>query len=484
MNKRIRVIAALLAMGVVCTTGNITSKASSVDKSNEQTVEVVEETVPLADEATGNGELATKVDNSQNIYFPPIIEQGKYNSCASWAMTYYQTTYEFCKARNLDASDPANQMSPVFTYNLTNNGKNEGTYFSDVAKVLKEVGTISMQELPANTVNGDMPIGNISANSDIWRRAHKNRIEEYVDVFDGNADRMSNSTPITSANDEDLEEIKTALNQGYILTASTPGNKWKYKTIESNPSVPGNEPYVGEQIMTLCDREGYRGHRITIVGYNDEIWVDINENGTIDEGEYGAFKIANTRGTEYGNDGYMWISYDTLNIISSVYSNSAIDLGYENREPSLIDIGYVKVDANKQASPYTLEFEATTKNANGIGIVVTATAKEGNRNLSVYTPSPFKRSLAIGLGEVNFEGGTDEVKGSFSIALDNLFKDIDTKDLENYEWHVKLSNHSNEDTLLYSNIKILDSNLNEVYKSGEESYSIERETFVKLEKVS
>ena len=45
---------------------------------------------------------------------------------------------------------------------------------------------------------------------------------------------------------------------------------------------------------------------------------EYDSNITIEEGEKGAFKIANTRGTNYGNQGFMWVSYDTLNIISSV----------------------------------------------------------------------------------------------------------------------------------------------------------------------
>ena len=482
VNKRVSVIAALVAMGLVFGAANIDSKAYSVQGKDVDVVDVVYNEVPMSAEATGEVTILRRIDNSDNKYFPPIIEQGTYNSCASWAMTYYQTSYEFNRAEDKDGSLLENQLSPVFTYNLTNNGKNEGTYFTDVAKVLKDVGSVSMAQLPADTTNGDMPIGDISADANIWREAHKNRIEECVQVFDGDADRMGNATPITSPDDEDLLEIKKALCEGRILTASTPGNKWKYKTIEEHAEVPANSEYVGQQIMTLCDREGYKGHRITIVGYNDDIWVDINENSIVDEGEKGAFKIANTRGTEYGNDGYMWVSYDTLNIISSVYSNSAIDLGFENREPSLIDICYVTVQADKKASPVTLEFEATTSSAKAMSVVVTATEKEGNRNLSVYKVTPFRTSVEIGLGEVGFDGTNNTTTGSFSIAIDNLFKDISVEDLDKYEWNVKVSNMANNMPLTYSNLKLVDENLNTLYAADEASYEITGEKFIKLNK--
>ena len=482
-NKRIRVIAALLAAGIVVGGQSIYSNASSSNTTNSN--ESNNCTNLTQEIPTGEIEILNSIDNSQNKYFPPIIEQGKYNSCSSWAMTYYQTSYEINRANDRDGSLPENQLSPVFTFNLSNNGNNEGTYFTDTAKILKDVGSVSMAQLPADTTNGDMPIGNISADANIWREAHKNRISEYIVLSNGKADRLGNTTPITSPKDEDLLEIKKALCEGYVLTASTPGNKWKYKTIEPNEQVPANNDYLGEQIMTLCDREGYKGHRITIVGYNDDIWVDINENGTIEEGEKGAFKIANTRGTNYGNQGFMWVSYDTLNIISSVYQNSAIDLGYENREVSLNDITYVTLDANKQVSPVTFEFEATTSSAKGLSMVITATEKEGNRQLYVYNITPFnKRTVAIGLGEKGFDGSLNETTGSFSIAIDNLFKDIKAEDLDKYDWHVKVSNMSKNNSITYSNLKLLDENQNVLYSAPQTDYAITSEQFIKLEKVS
>ena len=57
---------------------------------------------------------------------------------------------------------------------------------------------------------------------------------------------------------------------------------------------------------------------MTLVGYNDNIWIDINKNYKVDDGEMGAFKIANSWGTEYGNDGFAWVAYDALNYISCV----------------------------------------------------------------------------------------------------------------------------------------------------------------------
>ena len=57
---------------------------------------------------------------------------------------------------------------------------------------------------------------------------------------------------------------------------------------------------------------------MTVVGYNDDIWVDINSNGFVDPGEKGAFRIANSWGTGWGEGGFCWMSYDALKNPSAV----------------------------------------------------------------------------------------------------------------------------------------------------------------------
>ena len=118
-------------------------------------------------------------------------------------------------------------------------------------------------------------------------------------------------------------------------------------------------------------------------------------------------------------------------------------------------------------------------------MVITATEKEGNRQLYVYNITPFnKRTVAIGLGEKGFDGSLNETTGSFSIAIDNLFKDIKAEDLDKYDWHVKVSNMSKNNSITYSNLKLLDENQNVLYSAPQTDYAITSEQFIKLEKVS
>ena len=59
-------------------------------------------------------------------------------------------------------------------------------------------------------------------------------------------------------------------------------------------------------------------HAMTVVGYNDQIWTDINGNGVVDNGEKGAFRIANSWGTGCKEGGFCWMAYDALKGSSAV----------------------------------------------------------------------------------------------------------------------------------------------------------------------
>lgn len=49
--------------------------------------------------------------------------------------------------------------------------------------------------------------------------------------------------------------------------------------------------------------EGY--HAMTVVGYNDNVYYDLNKNGKIESFEYGAFLVANSWGNNRDNDGFI-----------------------------------------------------------------------------------------------------------------------------------------------------------------------------------
>ena len=117
--------------------------------------------------------------------------------------------------------------------------------------------------------------------------------------------------------DGGIDQVKQMLVNGYILNIPTYIDSWQYKTIGDDPSTSEDDAFTGKNCVSWVNgTSGY--HAMTVVGYNDNIWVDINGNNAVDSGEKGAFRIANSWGTGWGEAGYAWMAYDALKNPSAV----------------------------------------------------------------------------------------------------------------------------------------------------------------------
>lgn len=275
--------------------------------------------------------LPFAIDNSELQYFPPIGNQGDLSSCTAFATTYYQATYMNALAKGLDVkNNPDNSkiLSPKWTYDFINYGQDIGSSSMDAYKLFMEQGIAAQSDflyLPDNTDAKNYL--QWPADSTIWENASKVRADKlgYIQVYDGS------DTPVKDVDSANLKNVKKLLTDGYILNCMVPIDGIQFKIIKDNVNSTNDDKQVGKGAGYVgC---GGANHSMTIVGYNDDIWVDINENGVIDRGEKGAFKIANSWGKEYGsnldgkhpNDGFIWICYDALNKVSSVEGNTVQD---------------------------------------------------------------------------------------------------------------------------------------------------------------
>lgn len=254
--------------------------------------------VALADES--NDDLPSQVDNSKELTFPPIGNQGDISSCVSWAAVYYQFTNNLCNLRKVQAKtengDPIyeNIMSPRFTYTLTNLGGDNSTTVTDIAGIIQAFGCPSLSDYP-----GELTIDNLDdwcTDTEVWRRALYNRpaVMSYNTIQCTNYDE----------NNQDINNIKKLLWNGDVVSVST----YIYSFEPANVST-GNE--LAYRYMTNSNKGR---HCMTIVGYDDNFGIDVNDNGFIDSYEYGAFKLANSWGENWegGNAGFVWVAYDAL----------------------------------------------------------------------------------------------------------------------------------------------------------------------------
>lgn len=244
--------------------------------------------------------LPSHVDNSTLPSFPPIGDQGPEGSCVAWATTYYQATHEigFLDGKNNKTSF-TNVLSPKWTYNLLNQGQDGGLIITDPYSLLSQNGAVSIANFPydANYLGWDL-------NAQDWISAISNRT--------GTAQMIGMLNIQGSAA---LPTIKQLLNNGHVVTFGTYIDSWVFTSVGQDPSAPS--PYAGQYAASWMNGTS-GGHCMTIVGYDDTVWIDVNGNGVVDSGEKGAFLVANSWGTNWGNNGFVWISYDAFLQTSAV----------------------------------------------------------------------------------------------------------------------------------------------------------------------
>ena len=243
--------------------------------------------------------LPSSVDNSKLPSFPPVGNQGSLGSCVGWATTYYGATQEIGLANGYNnKTSSTNICSPKWTYNLINWGNDAGAYIDGGYDLLTQNGAATIVQFPYDNNYRAWDL-----NPQHWVDAINNRMQPLVMVPG-------------LGNPQNLDVIKGMLNNGHILSIGTWIYSWNFTTIKADPATP-NSPYVGQMACNYMNgRNG--GHNISIVGYDDNIWIDVNGNGQVDPGERGAFLICNSWGSNWGNNGFVWVSYDAFLQTSAV----------------------------------------------------------------------------------------------------------------------------------------------------------------------
>lgn len=326
--------------------------------------------------------LPRSVNNSTLPSFPPVGDQKALGSCVAWASTYYQGSHELGLLNGYNnKTSNVKVLSPKWTYNTLNQGQDGGLYVMDAYTLLNINGAPSITSFPY-----DNNYLQWNTNQQDWVSAISNRFDKPQIV--------SGLGGVT----QNLQTIKEILNNGHIVTFATYVNSWVYGTVGRDPNSASN-PYTGQQAVLYMN--GYNGgHCITIVGYDDDIWIDINKNGVVDAGEKGAFLIANSWGTSWGNSGFIWISYDAF------LARSAVNNGPSRNRVALADamnsnvVCVVPKAANYKPS-LIAQFSLSQSIRNQISI-----------GAGISTPMTNTPQKSITSCALNYQGGSYEFNGA------------------------------------------------------------------------
>ncbi len=391
-------------------------------------------------------ELPDYIDNSTLAAFPSIRSQGDISSCVAFATTYYQMTYMVARSKGWNAKDDTDnttKLSPKWTYNFINGGNDNGSDQSSAYRLLSQNGAALWSDFPysGDKLNSKNYL-EWPTQSSVYKNAMKYRADKmgYIPLVNGDG------TLVTSPDDSDLSSIKTMLTNGYVLSISTNIYSWRTKEVNDDPGTANDTQFVGQQACYMVD--GYEGsHAMVIVGYNDDIWVDLNNNNMVDSGEKGAFKIANSWGTSWGNNGYIWMCYDALNSISSVIGGPSAEM----RTVAFSDLYWITV---KQAytPKFIAEFTLSHSSRNQISTYVGFSNSTDTNPALIWKPMAFGDNLG---GNYAFDGTTTPCDATVALDITDISSDNISNSDGNWYLSVKDTFSDGKSTVL-KNFKLID----------------------------
>ncbi len=214
--------------------------------------------IPLAP-LPAMGTLPSKVDLSSDM--PPVDSQGRQGSCVGWAVAYALKTYQEQVERSWGTQKLEHQFSPAYIYNqIKINNCMSGARLADAFALLTEQGCSSLAKMPYDDRNCDRV-----PPTDAVTEAQQFRIASWRRV-----------------NIQDPTELRSHLAAGF-------------------PIVIGMKIYTnffrlrGSGVYNKIEGDYQGNHALCVVGYDDS-------NST--------FRIINSWGTNWGDNGYFRITYD------------------------------------------------------------------------------------------------------------------------------------------------------------------------------
>ncbi len=274
--------------------------------------------------------LPDAIDLSVLPTFPAVGNQMSQPSCSAWAGAYY--AYGFLEAVDNDwtmASSGAQDqlISPAWTYSRTNAGvEGNGTWIDDNMLVLRDWGAPTMQTMPYDE-DEYLDLGSPSA----FREAPAHRAHEvfYIEYTDAST----------------IDQIKLLVSDGIPVTFALDAGEF---FSDPEGGLIDNFTLSSAEYSSL-----FLNHAQTIVGYDDAV---------TDDGEVGAFRVVNSWGTEFADEGFYWFTYDAmielgeldlavLNYISDIedYSPSLVANWHFNEAPSRL--ASIELGIGPQLSP-------------------------------------------------------------------------------------------------------------------------------------
>lgn len=221
--------------------------------------------------------LPASYDLTPNM--PPVGDQGQEGSCTAWAVAYAARSYysKVSKGASYTTTDGKRNdeavLSPAFVYNQINKGVDRGSYPGDALDLLQTKGVCTLKDMPYK--EGDYKL---QPTTDQQQKASVFKIKKWGRVT------------------IDAKAFKRWLYLDYPIMVTAGVDALYY-------GVPGR--VNGEYVWKSPKATNIHFHAMVIMGYDDS---------------RKAFKVQNSWGKDWANQGYIWLDYDSMpNVILEAY---------------------------------------------------------------------------------------------------------------------------------------------------------------------
>ena len=285
---------------------------------------------------------------SLKMYVPPVRNQGETNACVGFSMGYYaiSTMHNYYFNRTEPLEKLIHGFDPYYAYSLNIGDQDlgcsrEGLNMLSAFRTFSIFGAKKTFFNPID-VDCDKPIDSETLKS----------IDNYITPY-----ALESFEFIQTYNSRFVDNVKKSLANNYPVIIGSDVkeslfNVNKYSSGDAVWSPSENEPVKG-------------GHAMTVIGYDDF------KNG-------GSFEIVNSWGTDWGDNGYFWISYDDFyKNITEAYVIKPFGIDLENKVESSVffNDNYIHIGQNKK---WIYEGEVSDEGKlEGLGIL-SGISKKGN----------------------------------------------------------------------------------------------------------
>lgn len=231
------------------------------------------------------GDLPDTIDLSRN--FPPPGNQGQQGSCVGWALAYALKGYQEKVERKWDGLSEGQNFSPAYIFNqIKINGCSGGSYIKDGLNAMRN-GVATLKDFSYTDSSCElMPDAAVRQSAKPFAIADWRRV-----------------------NVQDPVEVKSQLAAGFPVVIGM--------------MVDDGFMKLSREIYSERSGRALGGHALVVVGYDDN---------------FQAYKVINSWGTDWGDNGYGRISYSVFsNVVKEGYTAQDIVSVHPDAPPNPSD---------------------------------------------------------------------------------------------------------------------------------------------------